>query len=71
MSEHEPGPRGSPHVPQEPGAADRIALAPPVLTAKVENARSSVRLPQDGHAGASAFRISASNRWSHDSQRYS
>ena len=58
-------------VPQGPGAADRIALAPPVLTAKVENSRASVWLPQVGHDGDSAPRTSVSNRCSHPSQRYS
>jgi len=58
-------------VPHGPGAADRIALAPPVLTAKVENSRASVWLPQVGQDGASAPRTSVSKRCSHPSQRYS
>ena len=59
-------------MPQEPGAALRIALAlPPVLTANVENSRASVSLPQSGHAGVSAPRTSVSNLRSHASQRYS
>ena len=49
-------------MPHGPGAADRIALAPPVLTANVENSRASVWLPQVGQDGASAPRTSVSNR---------
>ena len=58
-------------MPHGPGAADRLGLAPPVLTAKVENSRASVSLPQVGQAGVSAPRTSVSNRCSHASQRYS
>jgi len=46
-------------------------VPPPVLTAKVENSRASVWLPQVGQDGASAPRTSVSNRCSHPSQRYS
>ncbi|MEO5820299.1 MAG: hypothetical protein ABIT71_07300, partial [Vicinamibacteraceae bacterium] len=69
--EHDPAPRGSPHEPHGPGAADRIALAPPVLTANVENSRASVPLPQVGQHGASEPRTSVSNRCWHPSQRNS
>jgi hypothetical protein len=68
--EQEPDPRGSPHLPQEPGpwpAEDEFLFE----TAKTDSCVLSFEL---AHFGQDAFLIPktrASKRWSHFSQMYS
>src|SRR4029077_14588021 len=75
----EPGPRGSPHVPQpgpsagsSPAApSDRAARPPELPTANVERSFSRAAPPQAGQA-ATAFPITrVSNRREQRRQRYS
>jgi hypothetical protein len=66
----DPGPRGSPQVPQAPPPAIRGAELPE-LTAKVENWRDSSRPWHAGHSGAAEAVTSFSKRWSHSLQTYS
>ena len=52
LIEHDPGPRGSPHVPHGPGALARGPLdADAACAANTENRLSSSRLWQAGHSG--------------------
>jgi hypothetical protein len=63
--EHDPGPRGSPHVPQPPGAWGAEAGVEAALAgfavAKVEKRRSTLAERQTGHSIASSPRTSSSN----------
>ena len=60
--EQEPGPRGSPQVPQGPGPLDvaQSAVAP---TPNGENCFCSLVALQDGQAGMVEPCTSSSNRW--------
>jgi len=62
----EPGPRGSPQVPQPPGACGAEAGVEAALAglavAKVEKRRSTLAERQTGHSMASSPRTSSSNR---------
>lgn len=71
--EQEPGPRGSPQLPQGPGAGrePELLLGP---TAKLESCCWSLPLLQDGHSGRAPPReliTRASNWWPHSLQMYS
>ena len=62
--EQEPGPRGSPQVPQGPGPLEEDqALFPP--TAKADNCFFNVVALQEGQAGAVDPWTIASKRWLH------
>src|SRR6266700_7661652 len=68
--EHEPGPRGSPQLPQDPpGALVWRGFSPP--TAKVESCCSSCLPSHLGHAGFCCPRTMVSKWWSHSRQTYS
>ncbi len=71
--EQEPGPRGSPQLPQDPGDASEAAAPFPLLTAKTESCFSSFTLSHDGHRGVSSEELntSVSNRLLHSKQAYS
>jgi hypothetical protein len=69
--EQEPGPRGSPQVPQGPAGWRAAAAAPPVPTAKVEMSFSSFLPPQDGQAGFADPVTIVSNLWEQSRQAYS
>jgi hypothetical protein len=68
--EQEPGPRGSPQLPQGPGAEreEELLLGP---TAKVESCCWSFALWQDGHSARFEPRTTASKWWPHSWQMYS
>ena len=67
--EHEPGPRGSPQLPQAPDEGEKLFCDSE--TAKVESCWSRFRLAHPGHSGASDPRTIASKRRSHSLQTYS
>ena len=58
----EPGPRGSPHVPQEPAGSRAAARLEPVLTAKVDSCLVSRLPPHRGQAGLRSAVTSCSKR---------
>src|SRR5213593_3533975 len=73
--EQEPGPRGSPQVPQEPASPNDSApsaeASPPPPTAKVENCFSRSPPPHPGQEGGADPITRASNRFEQDRQMYS
>jgi hypothetical protein len=58
---HAPGPRGSPQLPQGPGAASKEVLSLFALTAKVDSSLLSFVLLQDGQIGVVEPMMRASN----------
>jgi len=62
LTEQDPGPRGSPQVPQGPGALRGVNEAPFAFTANTDNCLSSVWLAHDGQAGTVESRTSNSKR---------
>lgn len=75
LIEQAPGPRGSPQVPQGPGAPMRIEGPPPlvplVCAANTDSRFSSAVAWQAGHSGVSFPRTSVSNVCAQALQAYS
>jgi len=68
--EQDPGPRGSPQVPQGP-LSIRESVFGPVLTAKTDSCFSSPCPWQAGQDGCWPCRVRNSNRWPQSRHAYS
>ena len=68
--EHDPGPRGSPQLPQGPGEGreEALLLGP---KAKAESCCSSLAPLHDGHSARFEPITRASKEWPHSLQMYS